>query len=161
MAFYIILIMKASLQNVAFFLVILAVVVTVLAAVDSVSSVNVDASDTYLRINVVDLDDNPVHNAQIYICEESFFTDNKGLSPNIMLTRLENAYDSSVSQWHTVNVVVKKEGYVPALVINCVVYHGQTRRLTIKVYPADSSGLPYVCYVESPPHEYVKEMIGN
>lgn len=154
--------MKASIKNVAFFLVILSLVVVVLAAVDSASSINVGTNDdTYLRVTVVDLQDNPVHNAQIYVCAENFFTDNKGLSPNILLTDLKNVYDSSVTQWHTVNVVVKKDGFVPAVVLNCVVYHNQTRRLTIKIYPNDNSGLPYVCYVESPPHEYVKEMVGN
>ncbi len=154
--------MKASFKNVAFFLVILSLLIVVFAAVDSALSINVDTNDdTYLRVTVVDLQGNPVHNAQIYVCDGSFFTDNKGLSPNILLTDLANVYDCSVTQWHTINVVVKKEGFVPTVVLNCVVYHGQTRRLTIKIYPNDNSGLPYVCYVESPPHEYVKEMVGN
>lgn len=117
-------------------------------------------SETYLRVSVVDLDDKPVHNAKITVGEESFFSDNKGLSPTIRLESLHNSYDSSISSWHTVNVSVQATGYVSALVFNCVVYDAQTRRLTVRLYAKDSSNLPYVCYVESPPSEYVKDLLG-
>lgn len=152
--------LKATLRNVAFSLVILSMVLVVLVAIDNAGDIKVSQKDTYLRVYVVDLDDKPVHNAQITIGKNSFFTDNKGLSPTIQLSELTNSYDSSVTDWYTVNVVIKKEGYVPTVVFNCVVFDSQTRRLTVKVYQNDASALPYVCYVESPPSDFViKEIV--
>ncbi len=153
--------MKATFKNIAFTLTIIALVIVVLSAVDTASSIDVNNSDTYLRITVLDLDEKPLHNAEITLCGETFLTDNKGLSPNIQLLKEENFYDDDITQWHTVNVVIKKEGYVPAVVLNCVAYDCQTRRLTVKLYQIDGSNLPYVCYVESPPNDYVKNLISK
>ena len=153
--------MKATFKNVAFALTVLAMVIVVLTAVDTASSIDVNNADTFLRVTVVDLDDKPVHNAEISLCGAVFFTDNKGLSPNIQLPKETNFYNTEITQWHTVNVVIKKDGYVPAVVLNCVVYDNQTRRLTVKLYQSDGSNLPYVCYVESPPSDFLQEMIGK
>lgn len=152
--------MKATFRNIAFALVILAAVLSVLAVVDrNNEQVQTTKSDTYVRLTVMDLDGNPVQNAQVTVCGQTFFTDNKGLSPSIKITELENAFDRNVTDWHTVDVVIKKEGYVPTVMFNCVVYHNQTRKISVKIYPADASDLPYVSYVENPPDEYVKEII--
>jgi len=152
--------MKATFRNIAFALVALAAVLSVLAVVDrNNAEIKTAKTDTFVRVTVVDLDGMPVHKAQVSVCGETFFTDNKGLSPSIQLTKLENNFDNTVTDWHTVNVVIKKEGYVPTVMFNCVVYDKQTRKITVKIYPADASDLPYVCYVESPPDEYVKEAI--
>lgn len=152
---------KATLKNVAFSLVILSMVLVVLVAVDNARNINVSNADTCLRVYVVDLDEKPVHNAQITIGNDSFFTDNKGLSPTIPLPTLINSYDGSITDWYTVNVVIKKDGFVSTAVFNCVVFQGQTRRLTVKVYPKDTSALPYVCYVESPPSDFVIQEISK
>lgn len=138
----------------------LAVVVALLTVIDgglarSVSS----ASKTYIKVTAVDLDGNPVHNAQVTVNGNTFNTDNKGLSPAMELSSLTNCYDDAIAEWKTVTVVVKRDGYVPALVFNCVVYVGQTRKLTVKLYPVDGSNLPYVSYVESPPDEYIQGLI--
>lgn len=152
--------MKATFRNIAFALVILAAVLSVLAVVDrSNEQVQTVKSDTFVRLTVVDLDGNPVHNAEVTVCGETFFTDNKGLSPSIKITKLENAFDKNVTEWYTVDVVIKKEGYVPTVMFNCVVYDNQTRKISVKIYPTDASDLPYVCYVESPPDEFVKDVI--
>lgn len=151
--------MKATLKGVAIALSILAMVIVVLSAVDAANDVTVSATDTYVKIAVVDLNDTPVHNAKITVGGQSFFTDNKGLSPSIQLTQFTNCYDSSITEWGTVTVIIEKEGYTPTFVFNCVVYDGQTRKLTVKVYPQDASELPYVSYVESPPDDYIKNLI--
>lgn len=152
--------MKATFRNIAFALVILAAVLSVLAVVDrNNAEVKTAQTDTYVRVTVVDLDGAPVHKAQVTVCGETFFTDNKGLSPSIQIAKLENSFDSDVTEWHTVNVVIKKEGYVPTVMFNCVVYDKQTRKITVKIYPVDASDLPYVCYVESPPDDFVKDVI--
>lgn len=153
--------MKVTFKNLAFTLTVLAMIIVVLTAVDTASSIDVNKTDSFLRVTVVDLDDKPVHNAEISLCGATFFTDNKGLSPNIQLPEETNFYNGEITQWHTVNVVVKKDGYVPAVVLNCVVYDNQTRRLTVKLYQSDGSDLPYVCYVESPPNDFLQEMIGK
>lgn len=152
--------MKATFRNIAFALVALAAVLSVLVVLDRKDGeVKTAQTDTFVRVTVVDLDGIPVHNAQVTVCGETFFTDNKGLSPSIQLTKLENAFDEKVTAWHTVNVVIKKEGYVPTVMFNCVVYDKETRKITVKIYPVDTSDLPYVCYVESPPDEFVKDVI--
>lgn len=153
--------MKATFKSVAVALSILAVVVIVLMAVDANSATDVLSKKTYIRVTVVDLNNAPVHNARVTIGEQSFNTDNKGLSPNIELSGLTNCYDGDIAEWKTVTVAVQKDGYAPAVTFNCVVYVNQTRKLTVKLYPADGSDLPYVTYVESPPDDYVKEIIGN
>ena len=151
--------MKATLKGVAIALSILAMVVVVLSAVDAAGNVTVSATDTYLKIAVVDLDDAPVHNAKVTVGELSFYTDNKGMSPNIQLNAFTNCYDSSITEWGTVTVMITKDGYAPTFVFNCVVYDGQTRKLTVKIYQQDASELPYVSYVESPPDDYVKSLL--
>ena len=151
--------MKATLKGVAIALSILAMVIVILSAVDVANDVTVAASDTYIKVAVVDLNDSPVHNAKITVGDQSFFTDNKGLSPSIELARYTNCYDSAITEWGTVTVIIEKDGYAPTFVFNCVVYNGQTRKLTVKVYPQDSSELPYVSYVESPPDDYVKSLL--
>ena len=152
--------MKVTFKNIAFALVILAAVLSVLAVVDrGKTEVQTTKTDTFVRLTVLDLDGNPVHNAQVTVCSETFFTDNKGLSPTIQLAKLENSFDESITDWHTVNVIIKKDGYVPTVMFNCVVYDHDTRKITVKIYPVDASDLPYVCYVESPPDDYVKDLI--
>ena len=151
--------MKATLKGVAIALSILAMVIVVLSAVDAANNVTVLATDTYVKVAVVDLNDAPVHNAKITIGQQSFFTDNKGFSPSMELTQIVNCYDSAITEWGTVTVIIEKDGYTPTFVFNCVVYAGQTRKLTVKVYPEDASELPYVSYVESPPDGYIKGLI--
>ena len=151
--------MKATLKGVAIALSILAMVVVILSAVDAANNVTVSATDTYIKVAVVDLNDAPVHNAKVTVGQKSFFTDNKGLSPSIQLTQYTNCYDSSITEWGTVTVIIEKDGYTPTFVFNCVVYDGQTRKLTVKAYPQDASELPYVSYVESPPDDYVKSLL--
>lgn len=151
--------MKATLKSIAIALSILTMVIVVLSAVDKANDISVSATDTYVKVAVVDLNGSPVHNAKVTIDGVSFYTDNKGLSPSIELKSISNCYDQSINEWGTVTVAVNGDGYIPTFVFNCVVYNGQTRKLTVKIYPVDSSELPYVSYVESPPDDYVKELI--
>ena len=110
-----------------------------LITVDGLAVANVSAG-TALRVYVVDLNNNPVHNAQVTVNGATFYTDNKGLSPAIDIKNLSNCY-------------------VPSLVFNAVVYNAQTRKLTVKAYPRDDSDLPYTIFVESPPDSYVKGLL--
>lgn len=137
----------------------MAVIALIIA--DASIYANVSArSKTCLRVTVVDLDGNPIHNAQVTVNSQTFNTDNKGLSPAIELNGLTNCYDDAIEEWKTATVTVRKEGYVTAINFNCVVYVSQTRKLTVRLYDVDASELPYTSYVESPPDEYVKELLG-
>ena len=151
--------MRATFKSVAIALAILFVVVGVLAAVDANSNVAVAVTNTFIKIAVVDLDGSPVHNAKVTVGALSFYTDNKGLSPSIELATISNCYDATITEWGTVTVMVEKEGFVPTFVFNCVVYNGQTRKLTVKAYTQDGSELPYVSYVETPPDDYVQGLL--
>ena len=152
--------MKATLKSVAVALSVLAIVIATLLLVDKGAAKDVAANNkTYIKVTVVDLDGSPIHNAQVTVGGATFYTDNKGMSPAIEIDSLTNCYDGEISEWGTVTVIAQKSGYAPAIVFNCVVYAGQTRKLTIKAYPTDNSDLPYVTYVESPPDSYVKEII--
>lgn len=153
--------MKATFKNIAVALSLLAMVMCILFAVDKASDVAAVSAKTFVKVTVVDESGQPVHNAQVTVNGQSFFTDNKGLSPNIEAVGLTNCYDADISQWHTTNVIVKKDGYVPSIVFNCVVYHAETRRLTVKIYRQDASELPCVTYVESPPDDYVKSLLNQ
>ncbi len=152
---------KANFKNVAFSLAVLFAVLVCFIVLDGAMAVNAANSKTLLRVTVVDLYDQPVHGAEVSVCDLKFLTDNKGLSPTIELPVVENGYDSSITDWFAVNVTVTKDGYVPTVVVNCVVYCDDTRKLTVKIYPKDGSDLPYVCYVESPPSDYLKSLIEN
>ena len=152
--------MKATLKNVSVAMAILCAVVAVLAVVDVSNNVAVAVTNTYIKVAVVDIDGAPVHNAKVTVGEVSFYTDNKGLSPSIELAKLTNSYDSTITDWGTVTVLVEKDGYAPTFVFNCVVYNGQTRKLTVKTYPQDGSELPYVSYVETPPEDYLNRLLG-
>lgn len=135
-------------------------VVTALVIADASATADVASRrKTDIRVTVVDLNGSPLHNAEVAVNGQTFNTDNKGLSPAIELSNLVNSYDKSIEEWKTVTVVVKKQGYVTAVAFNCVVYVNQTRKLTIKLYEADASDLPYVSYVESPPSDYVRQLL--
>ncbi len=136
----------------------LAAIMLILGIAESVGYVSAAVDDNLLRVSVVDLDGAPVHNAVVTVGEQSFFTDNRGMSPNIALGQLSNCYDSAVTEWGTVNLSVSKQGYTPAFVFHCVVYRSQMRTLTVRLYPLDDSELPYVCYVESPPDSYMRQL---
>ena len=151
--------MRATFKNVAVALLILAAVMGALAVVDVSNNVAVAVTNTYIKVAVVELDGSPVHNAKVTVAGASFYTDNKGLSPSIELATLANSYDATITDWGTVTVVVEKDGYVPTFVFNCVVYNSQTRKLTVKIYSQDGSELPYVSYVETPPEDYLRNLL--
>lgn len=153
--------MKTTLKNVAIVVVVLSMVLVVLTAIDKASDVGVSASKTAIKVTVVDLNNNPVHNAQVTIDGQTFFCDNNGNSPVIDVETLVNCYDKTITAWHTQTVVIKKDGYVPTVVLNCVLFDKETRKLTVKIYPSDQSTLPYVCYVETPPADYLNQLIGK
>ena len=152
--------MKATIKNVAVALAILTAVMGALIAVDASKDVAVSVTNTYLKVAVVDIDGTPVHNAKVTVGQAGFYTDNKGLSPSIELATLANSYDATITEWGTVTVMVEKDGYAPTFVFNCVVYNGQTRKLTVKIYSQDGSELPYVSYVETPPEDYLNKLLG-
>lgn len=151
--------MKATLKSVAIALSVLALTVITLMIVDANVTADVLSDKTYVRVTVVDLNGAPVHNAKVIVGGQAFNTDNKGLSPNIELSKLTNCYDDNIAEWKTTTIKVQCDGYTPAVTFNCVVYVGQTRKLTVKLYPEDGSELPFVVYVESPPSDYVQELI--
>ena len=153
--------MKTTFKNVAIVVVVLAMALVVLTAIDKASDIGVSASKTAIKVTVVDLDNNPVHNAVVTIGGNTFFCDNNGNSPVIQLQDLSNCYDKNISTWHTQTVVITKDGYVPTVVLNCVVFDKETRKLTVKIYPVDQSNLPYVCYVETPPSDYILQISGQ
>lgn len=153
--------MKTTLKNVAIVVVVLSMVMVVLTAIDKASDVGVSATKTAIKVTVVDLNNNPVHNAQVTIDGQTFFCDNNGNSPVIDVANLTNCYDITITAWYTQTVVIKKDGYVPTVVLNCVLFDKETRKLTVKIYPADQSTLPYVCYVETPPTDYLNQLIGE
>ncbi len=137
-------------------------VLVVLSAIDKANDISASATNTAIKICVVDLDNNPVHNAKVTVGGNSFFSDNNGNSPTIQLENLDNCYDKNITDWYTSTIIVQKEGYTPTVVLNCVIFDSQTRKLTVKIYPLDGSNLPYVCYVETPPDDYLKTLVeGN
>ena len=153
--------MKITFKNFAIVLVVLAMAFVVVTAIDQASNIGASVSKTAIKVTVVDLDNNPVHNAAVTIGGATFYCDNNGNSPVIQLQDLSNCYDKNISDWYTQTVVVTKQGYVPTVVLNCVVFDKETRKLTIKIYPIDASNLPYVCYVETPPSDYILQITGQ
>jgi hypothetical protein len=143
-------------------LAVLVVVVLTLSSIDRASSGNIDPAVTTLKVTVVDINDNVVHNAKITVVGgTSFFSDNKGMSPAIVVPNCANWYDSGIDEWFCVNVTVSKEGFVDTIVVGCVMYTGNLRSLTVRLFKADGSDLPYVCYVESPPDSYMQGVFGK
>ena len=118
-------------------------------------------SNAQIKVCVVDLEGKPVHNAKVGIVGDSiqFYTDNNGNSPLVDLSTRQNAYNPEITQWYTINLQISKSGYVDAFVLNCVVYVANVRNVTVRVYSKDSSDLPFVCYVESPPNDYLQGLI--
>lgn len=150
--------MKATFKNVCTALILLAMALVVLWAVDLSSNVPATSNATKLRVTVVDLDGLPLHNAKVTVGQNTFFTDNKGRSPLFDVSDFSNCYDANVTQWGTVNVVATKQNYVASIALNCVVYRGQNSSVTVKLYPDDGK-LPFVCYVQTPPNDYLQGLI--
>lgn len=151
--------MKATLKSIIVALTVLAVVVGTLLVLDAGNVVGVKKSITAIKVTAVDLSGNSIHNASVTVCGQTFFTDDKGCSPQITPNVLVNCYDGSITDWYTTTIAVTCDGYVPSVVFNAVLFDGQTRRLIVKMYPVDDSELPFVSYVESPPDEYVKKIL--
>ncbi len=141
---------------------VLVVLVSCLYWVDAPSVDVATVENTRIRVTVLDVADNsPVHNATVDISVTTeFFTDNTGLSPTIDVPTVANMYDSSITDWYCVDVVVTKSGYVSTIVVGCVLYDMQLRQLTVYLYHDDGT-LPYVCYVESPPSSYLESLVGQ
>lgn len=152
---------KATFKSVAVALSFIAIMLLVLGVIDGRQNPTSAQPRTCIKVTVLDLDDQPVHNAEVTVGGRSFFTDNKGASPAIELNELANSYDSSITDWGTVTVAVRKQSYTPAFVFNCVVFASDTRRLTVRLYPRDGSDLPYVSYVESPPDSYIRQLLSG
>ena len=129
--------MKTSWKNVALFLAALSMVLVVLTAIDTAAEMQTDASVTLLRVTVVDLQDAPLHNAEVTVFGQTFFTDNNGRSPVIQAEE-QNSY-GDITSWHTATVTVQKQGFVPAVVINCVLTDGKQRDLKVRLYGVDGS----------------------
>lgn len=153
--------MKATYKNIAIALAFIAVALVVLTIVDSRAGVPANVNNTDLKVIVADLDGNPLVGAQVSALGKTVTSGEKGICSAIDCSDATNGVDSSQTDWATVNVVVKKSGYVPTFVFCCVVPVGQSRKLTVRMYKADDSDLPYVCYVESPPDGYIKQLIGT
>lgn len=119
-----------------------------------------EVEQSYLRVKVVDLNGNGIHNAKVTVCEQnvSFFTDNNGFSPQISIVTMPNGIDATVTDWFCVTVLIQKENYVNTVVFNCVLYSNEERGLTVKVYEKDESSLDFVCYVENPPQSYIEQL---
>lgn len=64
--------MKTSWKNVALFLAALSMVLVVLTAIDTAAEMQTDASVTLLRVTVVDLQDAPLHNAEVTVFGQTF-----------------------------------------------------------------------------------------
>lgn len=151
--------MKATVKNVCIALAFIAVALIALTIADSHKDVSVSNAGTDLVVVVLDLDGNPVVGATVTVLGKTAQSGAKGVTQSIDCSSATNGVDGSATDWLTANVTVKKSGFVPAIVFCCVLPKGQTRKLTVRMYPSDGSDLPYVCYVESPPDSYVKELL--
>lgn len=151
--------MKATFKSIIISLTILATVIGTLLVLDAGNVITVKKDVTAVKVTAVDLSGKALQNASITVGEQTFFTDDKGCSPQISLDALSNCYEPSEKGWYTTTIVVTCDGYVPSVVFNTVLFQGQTRKLTVKLYPSDKSELPFVAYVESPPDEYVKKLL--
>lgn len=149
--------MKTTLRNIVIAIAVLFVVVAVLYIVGG-PTVTVGKKPTQLRVYVVDTDGVPVIDARVCVDGVVVNSDVTGTA-NIVPKQLSNRYDDKINEWFTADVVVVKDGFVPTVVVGCVMYTEQTRKLTVRIYAKDSSELPVVTYVESPPPQYLDSLI--
>lgn len=149
--------MKTTFRNIVIAIAVLFVVVAVLYIVGG-PTVTASKQPTQLRVYVVDTDGEPVTDARV--CVDGVFVNSDVTgTANIVPKLLVNRYDDKISEWFTADVVVVKDGFVPAVVVGCVMYAEQTRKLTVRIYAKDGSDLPVVTYVESPPQQYLDSLI--
>jgi len=157
--------MKLTRKNLLLALAFLALCVTGAVFADGARKATQTSAQgqTSVRVEVVDESGAPLHNATVKVqgVDNRFLTDDKGNSPVIETGARRNAVDATQTEWYCVNVLIEKEGYVPTFLINVVVISGQTRLVKAKVYADDDSHLPYVCYVESPPDDYLRSLVGK
>ena len=102
--------MKATLKSIIVALTVLAVVVGTLLVLDAGNVVGVKKSITAIKVTAVDLSGNSIHNASVTVCGQTFFTDDKGCSPQITPNVLVNCYDGSITDWYTTTVAVTCDG---------------------------------------------------
>lgn len=62
------------------------------------------------------------------------------------------------SEWFGVTVVFKKDGYLPLVIFNFVLYDKKQRQATVTMFKNDGS-LPYCAYVEIPSKEEIRRII--
>ena len=121
-----------------------------------------ESSTNLLKVSVCDLEGKPLQNATVTVLEtgQKFLCDNQGRSPLFEIETQENHYGRNLD-WFLVTLLIEKEGYVNTAIVNCVIYVNQTRQLTVKMYQADQSALPFVCLVESPPETFLQSLFGQ
>lgn len=138
------------------FLSLLFVVILTLFVIDEYRGVYVSDNQSSIKVLVTDLQGNAIQNAKISFenSEAYFFTDNHGYSPSIPLKRkTDNKLD-----WFTVTLIIKASSYCDALLFDCVIYDFEQRFVQIRLYNDDGT-LPYVCYTETPPPNYIYQLL--
>ena len=132
---------------------VLSAVNCCLWATSNTSGQQATDSTTKLAVTVIDLSGNLIENAVVKVveCGITAKTDANGQTGELILSNLP----AQQLDWCGLTVTVTRSGYVNTAVIDCVVYYGRTRTLKVRMYDDDGS-LPYVCYVECPPSEYVE-----
>lgn len=150
--------MKYVLRSICVALLVFAAFVVTALIVES-KTASVSVAPTQLRVHAEDLDGKPVVGAKVCACGVSVVTDVTG-DATIVVSEPTNRYVASAN-WCAADVVVVKDGFVPTVVVGCVYYVEQTRKLTVRMYQRDDSELPMVTYVESPPADYLKNLIDD
>lgn len=60
----------------------------------------------------------------------------------------------------TVTLIVTKQGYLPTILSDCIVYLNADRKLTVNLFPNDGSlEVGYVTLCESPSDEWVRSLL--
>lgn len=142
-----------SLLNKILPLFIVLVIVVTLAAIDAARGVYNDQNTTKLTVFVTDLNGRPVAQATVTVIEtgQKSVTDAQGRTQPIAIRRdSQKKYD-----WFCVTVTIRAENFVDTVIFDCVIYDNMTRYVTVRIYPVDSSPLPYVAYTEIPPEEFI------
>lgn len=141
---------------------VLAIVVCSLSAVNVAvnnQTQNYQSTGTAsLVVEVVDFNNQPIDNAIINVIDTNSTTTSgtDGTTPSIFLSQIP-FLDKG---WYGLTVTVKRSGYVDTVIYGCVILPNQTRTLKVRMYNDDGT-LPFVCYVECPPNDYIDKILGN
>lgn len=153
--------MRKKLSFIIAAVVAISLAIANIIVVSNAANLEIPPIITSVRIKVTDTNNTAIKNAKVIILDDDiyFYTDNNGFTPIIDVVFVPNKLDANAN-WSTISILIIKDGYVPTLLYDCVIYNGRVRNgPTITMLTPSQTQSKIITIVETPPDEWTEKLI--